>query len=185
MCVQSIRVLMGSMLTMTVYQVCGPQKEMCEPFHTLYGDLRFSFCVNFISLLNFIALYLSETKRQMFLIDNFDVVKSLPDDNLKNSLSCSPGLMDRLVRENKRHTSIVICNIIVYIINVLVSGCVIFIHHYGGLKTFTGFLGSLLLVSQKLGEDFYIMYECSTTDMKGLSTSLQEPVSYNAIEVYV
>jgi len=185
MCIQSIRVLMGSMLTMFVYQVCGPEKEMCEPFHMLQSDLKFSLFVNFISLVNFVILYISETKRQMFLIENFDVDKSLPDDNLKNSFRASPELKKQLVYENKKHTIIVLCNIIVYIINVFISGFVIVFHHYGGTKTLSGFIGSILLVSQKLGEDIYIMYECHSTPMKGLSTSLTEPVSYNSIEIHV
>jgi len=176
---------MGSMLTMFVYQVCGPEKQMCEPFHMLQTDLRFSLFINFISLFNFIILYISETKRQMFLIENFDVVKSLPDDNLKNSFSTNLELKNKLVYENKKHTIIVLCNIVVYIINVIISGIVIVLHHYGGTKTLSGFVGSILLVSQKLGEDMYIMYECYSTEMKGLSTSLTEPVSYNEIEIHV
>jgi len=176
---------MGSMLTMFVYQVCGPEKEMCEPFHMLTSDLKFSLFINFISLVNFIILYISETKRQMFLIENFDVDKSLPDDNLKNSFRASPELKQELVHENRKHTIIVLCNIVVYIINVIISGIVIVLHHYGGTKTLSGFVGSILLVSQKLGEDIYIMYECHSTPMKGLSTSLTEPVSYNSIEIHI
>ena len=62
------------------------------------------------------------------------------------------------------------------------SSIVILKHYYDGLKTLTGILTSILLVSSKLGEDLYVMYMCMTTDMIGLSTSIMEPISYNVVE---
>ena len=182
MCVQSFRVLMASMLTVFVHQSCGDDEPICERWHIFDNGHLFSVVINFISLFNFIVLYISETYRQNFLIEKFDIDKTVPDDNLKNALQFQPSLKKQLQEINRRHMIIVICNVIIYIINVGVSSWVIIKYYYGGTKTLTGIFTNVLLVSSKLGEDLYIMYECKTTDMIGLSTSIMEPVSYNIIE---
>lgn len=182
MCTQSFKVLMASMLTIFVHQSCGDEEPICDRWHIFDNGHLFSVVINFISLLNFIVLYISETYRQNFLIEYLDVDKSVPDDNLKNALHIDPSLRKNLNKLNNRHVIIVICNVIVYIINVCVSSYVIIKYYYGGAKTLTGIATNILLVSSKLGEDLYIMYECRTTEMIGLSTSIMEPVSYNVIE---
>lgn len=182
MCTQSFKVLMASMLTIFVHQSCGDEEPICDRWHIFDNGHLFSVVINFISLLNFIVLYISETYRQNFLIEYLDVDKSVPDDNLKNALHIDPSLRKNLNKLNNRHVIIVICNVIVYIINVCVSSYVIIKYYYGGAKTLTGIATNILLVSSKLGEDLYIMYECKTTEMIGLSTSIMEPVSYNVIE---
>ena len=179
---QSFRVLMGSMLKVFVHQSCGEDESICDRWHIFDNGHNYSVIINFISLVNFIILYLSEAHRQNYLINRFDVDKSVPDDNLKNALELYPHVLKELKRINNRHMSIVISNVIIYIINVCVSSWVILNYYYGGAKTLTGIATNILLVSSKLGEDLYIMYECKTTDMKGLSTSIMEPVSYNVIE---
>jgi hypothetical protein len=175
---QSFRVFMGSMLMLFVHQSCGD----CDRWHILENGHVYSIVINFISLVNFIILYMSEAHRQIYLIQRFDVDKSQPDDNLKSALQFRPDLMNKLKRINRRHLIIVMCNVIVYLINVCVSSYVIVNYYYGGTKTLAGIATNILLVSSKLGEDFYIMYQCKTTSMKGLSTSIREPVSYNVIE---
>ena len=182
MCTQSFRVLMASMLMIFVHQYCGEDEPMCDRWHIFDNGHLFSVIINFISLLNFVILYISETYRQNFLIEYLDVDKTVPDDNLKNALHFDPSLKKNLKFLNKLHMMIVICNVIVYIINVSVSSYVIVKYYYGGAKTLTGIATNILLVSSKLGEDLYIMYECRTTEMLGLSTSIMEPVSYNVIE---
>ena len=179
---QSFRVLMGSMLTVFVHQSCGKEEPICDRLHIFENGHKYSVIINFISLVNFIILYMSEAQRQNYLINRFDVDKSVSDDNLKNALKFRPDINKELKRLNNRHMSVVISNVIIYIINVCVSSYVIIKYYYGGTKTLTGILTNILLVSSKLGEDLYIMYECKTTDMKGLSTSIMEPVSYNVIE---
>ena len=82
-------------------------------------------------------------------------------------------------KQNKKVTQVVTK---AYVINVIVSSMVIIKHYYGGVKTIAGLLTNVLLVSSKLGEDLYIMYQCTTTDMIGLSTSIMEPTSYNVVE---
>ncbi len=179
---QSFRVLMGSMLMVFVHQSCGDDEPICDRWHIFDNGHKYSVIINFISLVNFIILYLSEAHRQNYLINRFDVDKTVADDNLKNALELYPQVLKELNRMNTRHMSIVISNVIIYIINVCVSSFVIVKYYYGGAKTLTGIVTNILLVSSKLGEDLYIMYECKTTDMKGLSTSIMEPVSYNVIE---
>ncbi len=182
MCVQSFRVLMASMLMVFVHQSCGDDEPICDRWHIFDNGHLFSVVINFISLFNFIVLYTSETYRQNFLIEKFDIDKTVPDDNLKNALQFQPSIKKHLKEINRRHMIIVICNVIIYIINVCVSSWVIVKYYYGGAKTLTGIITNILLVSSKLGEDLYIMYECKTTEMIGLSTSIMEPVSYNVIE---
>jgi len=182
MCFQSFRVLMASMLMVFVHQSCGDDEPICDRWHIFENGRLFSVVINFISLFNFIVLYISETYRQNFLIEKFDVDKTMPDDNLKNTLQFQSSLRKYLKEINRRHMNIVICNIIIYIINICVSSWVIVKYYYGGTKTLTGIITNVLLVSSKLGEDFYIMGECRTTEMIGLSTSLMKPVSYNVIE---
>ena len=173
---------MASMLMVFVHQSCGDDEQICDRWHIFDNGHLFSIVINFISLFNFIVLYISETYRQNFLIEKFDVDKTVPDDNLKNALQFQPSLKKQLKEINRRHMIIVICNVIIYIINVCVSSWVIVKYYYGGAKTLTGIFTNVLLVSSKLGEDLYIMYECKTTEMIGLSTSIMEPVSYNVIE---
>lgn len=179
---QSFRVLMGTMLMIFVHQSCGDDEPICDRWHIFENGHLYSVIVNFISFFNFIILYMSETYRQNFLINNFDVVKSLPDDNLKNALQFRPDLRKRLIELNKFHIIIVVSNLLIYIVNMTVSGFVIIYYYHGGLKTLASLASNVLLVSSKLAEDLFIMYECITTDMLGLSTSIMEPVSYNCVE---
>jgi len=179
---QSFRVLMGSMLMLFVHQSCGDHEPICDRWHIFDNGHKYSVIINFVSLANFVILYLSESHRQNYLINRFDIDKSAPDDNLKSALQFRPDLKKELKNINNRHLIIVACNIVIYIINVCVSSYVIVNHYYGGAKTLTGIATNILLVSSKLGEDIYIMHQCKTTDMKGLSTSITEPVSYNVIE---
>ncbi len=173
---------MGSMFMLFVHQNCGDDEPICDRYHIFRNGHKYSVIINLISLVNFIILYLSEAQRQNFLIQKFDIDKSYPDDNLKNALETRPDLLRTLKYINNRHLIIVACNIVVYIINICVSSYVIINHYYGGSKTITGIATNILLVSSKLGEDIYIMHQCKTTGMKGLSTSIMEPVSYNVIE---
>jgi hypothetical protein len=173
---------MGSMLTIFVHQSCGNNEPICDRLHIFENGHKYSVIINFISLVNFIILYISEAHRQNYLINRFDVDKSVPDDNLKNALIFRPDILKELKHTNNRHLIIVVSNVIVYIINVCVSSYVIIKYYYGGTKTLTGIVTNILLVSSKLGEDLYIMHECKTTAMKGLSTSIMEPVSYNVVE---
>ena len=179
---QSIRVFMGSMLTLFVHQSCGDDEPVCKRLHIFENGHKYSVVINFISLVNFIILYISEAHRQNYLINMFDVDKTVPDDNLKNALKIRPDILKELKLYNNRHLYIVVSNIVVYIINVCISSYVIMNYYHGGSKTIAGIATNILLVSSKLGEDLYIMWECKTTDMRGLSTSIMEPVSYNVIE---
>ena len=181
-CTQSFRVLMASMLMMFVHQACGDDEPICDRWHIFENGHLFSVVVNFVSLLNFVVLYISETYRQNFLIDHLDVDNTVPVDNLKNALHINPSIREKINKLNYRHMVVVICNVVIYIINVFVSSYVIIRYYYGGVKTLTGIATNILLVSSKLGEDLYIMYTCRTTEMIGLSTSLMAPISYNVIE---
>ena len=55
----------------------------------------------------FFYLYYSEAKRQFFLIKNFDIDKSLPDnylrDHLSNGTEQSKKLYDKVVQLNNEH----------------------------------------------------------------------------------
>lgn len=178
MCTECMRVFMACMLMMFVQQTCGKDEPTCERLHIMDNGHRFSLLINFISLINFIILYISETQRQFFLIKKFDVDKSLPDDNLKNVLETEPELNSQLEKINSRHIKIVFTNCVVYIVNVLTSSYVIIKYYYGGLESIAGIISNVLLVSSKLYDDIVIM----SSDMKGLSTSIQEPLSYNSLE---
>jgi hypothetical protein len=179
-CSTAVRISMACMIVFFVQQKCGD--EECGRFHMIHHGRMYVVVLNFLSFFNFVILYISETYRQFFLINNFDVVKSIPDDNLKNALVILPKLKNKLLKINKIHLYIVFINSFVYIINVICSSIVILKNYYGGLKTLTGIVTSILLVSSKLGEDLYVMYMCITTDMIGLSTSIMEPISYNVVE---
>lgn len=183
MCTQSFRVLMASMLMIFVHQYCGEDEPMCDKWHIFENGHLFTVVINFISLFSFVVLYISETYRQNFLIEKFDADKTVPDDNLKNALRFHPSLRKQLQEINFRHMIIVICNIFIYTVNVATSSYVIIKYYYGGTKTLTGIVTNILLVSSKLGEDLYIMYECRNTEMLGLSTSIMEPLSYNVLEI--
>lgn len=178
-CTESVRVFMACMLMMFVQQSCGIDEPTCERLHILDNGHRYSLLINFISLINFIILYLSETQRQFFLIKTFDVDKTLPDDNLKNILETEPEIKSQLEKINSRHIKIVFTNLIIYTVNVLTSSYIIVNHYYSGLESIAGIVSNVLLVSSKLYDDIVIM----SSDMKGLSTSVKEPVSYNTLEV--
>lgn len=178
-CVECFRVFMACMLTLFVPQDCGG--KLCDMTDHLEKRTVY-FYINIFSLFTFILMYIFETQRQCFLIKNFDIDNTFPDDNLKNVLSKDDYIYKYLKKINKCFGNYILFLIIIYIINVITSMYYIITYRYYGMKTLTGFATNILLISTKIGNEIYVMYMCRTTDLSGLSTTLQEPVSYNVLE---
>ena len=178
-CVECFRVFMACMLTLFVPQECDG--KLCDTEERI-EERNTYFYINIFSLFTFVLMYIFETQRQCFLIKNFDIDNKFPGDNLKNVLTENDKLLKHLKKMNKYFGNYILFLVIVYIINVITSMYYIFTYHYYGMKTLTGFATNILLISTKLGNEIYVMYMCLTTDLIGLSTTLQEPVSYNVLE---
>ena len=180
---------MATLLLVFVPQYCADTGTTCS-FQQNFTDLSIEntvvLIINFLCLGLFLGLYYSEGKRQFYLIHNFDIDKSLPDNYLKGYLSKgsddnSKTLYKELVKLNNDHLVMLRVTSVVYIINVILS-CWICALYYDGYRTVTGLVTNVLLVISKLNDDHSIISTCVNSDVITLSTTLSEPVSYNALD---
>lgn len=183
--IESYKVLVSSLLSLFVPQYCDDTHETCSLSENIYNLTHFNKFVlafNFITLASFIGLYYIQLKREAYIISHLEVDKSLADNSLETNLQPYPNILKRINDHNTRFLLFSKLTTILFMLNILFSAILIFYFYYDGWRSVTTFVANVLLSTTKLTNS--MLLDLKTTDGKiiALSSTRQEPISYNAID---
>ena len=140
--------------------------------------------VNIMTLIMFCCVYIIESTRQVYFIQQLDVDHHVPDTHIRISLQSKPEIIDKIKALNLLYYRIILATFLVYFINTMLSFSVIVYFHYNGITTLTNLVSSLLLVNGKLYYNYKILRKCidPNSEVISLSTTLNEPLAYNILD---
>jgi hypothetical protein len=152
-----------------------------ENFKCLTPLNRWVLAWNFLCLGTLICHYLVVWRRERFMIAHFS--ESLTRDrlHLRTELSKLPQLGSRLLLHNRIVLVTSIVAIVLQIVNLVLSGVLLFGFYNSGYKTFTTYVTNLLVIATVL----YNCYFAAWSGVKhglGFSAIAFEPVSYNSVQ---
>ena len=140
--VEIYKVLMGTFLVFFVPQNCDG--NTCELTQNIFIGKQLydaSFIVNVIALFAFIGLYTTESLRE-------SVLMRLKDGNTPN--------INIIVKANEKYIYSAIASFIIFIINSILSGVVIYQNNLGS-KSATVYMTKILFLSTKLYNVYYVI----------------------------
>lgn len=176
------RVLMGSFLIVFVPQKCD--NNICTLFDNVITTdpvANTAFSMNLLLFAVYVALYYVELKRENKLINYLHVNPELPRDNISvgNALvNLQEDKRNNILLWDKRYQTIGRVGIVGFVINLGLSGYVIFTHYLDN-KTITVFLTNALFMGLKLN-DVKTITETETNIF--LSAYLMRKVQYNDVD---
>lgn len=179
---QSYKVVMGSMLTLFVPQLCegGGVCSLVDNV-TKEGILhRASLGINFISMISFLVCYYIELQRENWCIKYLDISDDHGDNNLPLLLKDMPELEVKMheINDNYYYSShITAC---VYLMNLILSTVSIY-EHSAGASTVTSYISFVILVLFKLNNAIAISKDSKNNNM-ALSAYMTELQSFNVLD---
>ena len=182
---QSYKVIMGSMLTLFVPQLCEDE-EICSISDNLlhhnndiYHQITLGF--NFLSVLLFIGVYIIELKRENWCVKYLDIDHNIPDNNLESIIKDKPDILIPLSKHNKLYFKSIFITSLVYSVNLVLSSIFIY-NNYAGIPSVTSYMSYVVLILLKIYNSLFISYD-SMKNNKALSAYIMEFTSYNKIDV--
>jgi hypothetical protein len=177
-----IKISLASLLSVFVPQRCN--NTVCsvyDNFSELSNYNIIVLTVNFILFMLFIITYIYELKREYFMIDNFDTDYDIPDDNLGKIIEKYPLINEKLINYNKYYHNLCCILYIIYIINWILSGILVFHYFYLDKNTIITMITNFLLVSTKIHKGYYISK--TTKEKPSISAFMTEEFIYNIMDV--
>jgi hypothetical protein len=201
--VEFSKIVLGSLLSVFVPQLCDGQSHpiiedpvlsnttlvstsyactMNDNFQNLITFNEFVLAINFITLLCFTYNLILESRRERFIIDNFDYEKNKSSNAIQQVFQEKSDLrITYLKLTNKLYYMNFVCIIFMFL-NILFSAILVFYYYYDGYKTATGLLTNIMLMIQKVFKNKNILLE-SRDKTRVLSTMLMAPYHYNMLDV--
>lgn len=176
------RVLMGSFLIVFVPQKCD--NDICSLFENVVTTnpiANSAFSMNLLLFAIYVILYYVEIKRENKLINYLHVNPELPRDNesVGNALvNLHEDKLNNILLWDKRYQTIGRLGIVGFVINLGLSGYVIFTHYLDN-KTVTVFLTNALFMGLKLND---VKTITETEKNVFLSAYLMRKVQYNDVD---
>ena len=176
------RVLMGSFLIVFVPQKCD--NDICSLFENVVTTnpiANSAFSMNLLLFAIYVILYYVEIKRENKLINYLHVNPELPRDNesVGNALvNLHEDKLNNILLWDKRYQRIGRLGIVGFVINLGLSGYVIFTHYLDN-KTVTVFLTNALFMGLKLND---VKTITETEKNVFLSAYLMRKVQYNDVD---
>ena len=184
---QSYKVIMGSMLSLFVPQLCE-NEEVCTISDNLLhhdNDVFHQVTLGFILLkynvLLFIGVYVIELKRENWCVKYLDIDHNIPDNNLETIIKDKPDLLLPLSKHNTLYFKSIFITSIIYSINLALSSILIY-DNYAGIPSVTSYMSYVVLILLKIYNSLFISYD-SMKNNKALSAYIIEFTSYNKIDV--
>jgi len=142
--------------------------------------------VNLVTCVMLAIGFFIEWRRDLFVIDNFDVDEGKPDTGLKGQLAepANHKLLKILQSYNRTYRNYFLGLIFVFAGNVVTSGVLVFYYYYQDYRTATTFLTSIALVSQRLYASTCVAWESASHD-SAESFSLSEPLFFNIVRTEI
>jgi hypothetical protein len=179
---ECFKVFMACLLAIFVPQNCeGHVCSLEENLSDLTHFNAFVLAWNFLTLALFMFVYYNDTCNETWLINSFDQKRDKPDNNLDTELNIYPKLREDLVYRTTKVYRSYLVSTIVFAINTVVSGVLVFYFYYYDFKTVTVLLTNVSLQITK-------MINGLTVSKRGLDEKLaislyaKEPVLYNVID---
>jgi hypothetical protein len=176
------RVLMGSFLLVFVPQKCG--HDMCGMLENVVvgkPDVDAAFSINVITFFLFLCMYYAELTRENAMINYLHVNPELPRDNEavgEMLVKLDVNKKNFILNWDKRYQTIGRIAIVGFIVNLGLSGYVVF-SHYLDNKTITVFLTNGLFMALKLYDTKTIT---ETEENIFLSAYLTRKIQYNDVD---
>lgn len=179
---EGFKVLMACMLGLFVSQDCnGEECTMSNKFTETSPENVVVMVCNILTLFIFIYAYFIEFTRERYIIHNLNDNDELADDHLVDIIDQKPEIKNKLCIYNKQFYNSTIFAIVSAIINFIISSIIIIYSHYNGIKTLTGIVTNIVLVSGTIYSNYRISNECIKKGY-ALSSTRLEPISYNDFE---
>jgi len=184
---EMFRVIMACLLALFVPQDCsggvGPP-QLCDLNQNLTGLTSFNTFVlawNFITLFMSVIHYLLVFRREKFLIEYLDEDDNMGEKALPTQLPRYPDIDRDLIAVNSQVLMSASLTLIAFVINVIVSGVLVFRDYYYGYQTATVFATNIGLITTVLQKA--LAHAWAGLQQKiALSCIEYEPVSYNTID---
>jgi hypothetical protein len=176
------RVLVSSFLILFVPQKCDDHVCSYSENMVLENDLYSSgLVINFFTMFVLFGMYILEIKRENRLITYLEVNKEVPCDNesVENALKHLPD--DKriaILALDKWYTRFGYTSIVTYIVNIILSGFVVYDYYLDG-QTTTTFITNVLFMLSKLG-DVYVTV--NTEKNVFYSAYLKSKVQFNDVD---
>jgi hypothetical protein len=182
---QSYKVIMGSMLSLFVPQLCENEEVCTISDNLLHHDNdvfhQVTLGFNFLSVLLFIGVYVIELKRENWCVKYLDIDHNIPDNNLESIIKDKPDLLLPLSKHNTLYFKSIFITSIIYSINLALSSILIY-DNYAGIPSVTSYMSYVVLILLKIYNSLCISYD-SMKNNKALSAYIIEFTSYNKIDV--
>ena len=182
---QSYKVIMGSMLSLFVPQLCDGEEVCTISDNLLHHDNdvfhQVTLGLNFLSVLLFIGVYVIELKRENWCVKYLDIDHNIPDNNLESIIKDKPDLLLPLSKHNKLYFQSMFITSLVYSVNLVLSSILIY-DNYAGIPSVTSYMSYVVLILLKIYNSLCISYD-SMKNNKALSAYIIEFTSYNKIDV--
>jgi len=182
---QSYKVIMGSMLSLFVPQLCENEEVCTISDNLLHHDNdvfhQVTLGFNFLSVLLFIGVYVIELKRENWCVKYLDIDHNIPDNNLESIIKDKPDLLLPLSKHNTLYFKSIFITSIIYSINLVLSSILIY-DNYAGIPSVTSYMSYVVLILLKIYNSLFISYD-SMKNNKALSAYIIEFTSYNKIDV--
>jgi len=180
--IELFRVITSSLMIIFVPQRCG--NDVCN-FQTLIrfdnGLKGFGLMFNFITLSSFFILYCIELWRENRLIKYLDVNPNMPTDidYISNIMDILPiDKKKKILRSNLYYMYISYITIVIYILNVLISGYIIN-KAYLSNQTYATFITYIIFMINKLTNSYGVI---TTEENIYYSAYLKTNVQFNDID---
>jgi hypothetical protein len=182
---ESFKMLMATLLCIFVPQRCVENVDnictLTDNFTNLTNFNIVVLVINFITLANFIYLYIVEYKREHWCISILDIDYDKPNTNLKVEINNYPVYKEELVSLNNKYYKITIITLILNICNFILSSILIYGFYYLDYRSVTILLTNVLLIVDKLLSCISISNK-SVEELLPISAYMTTPVIFNTID---
>jgi hypothetical protein len=197
--VELIKIALASLLSIFVPQNCATDTDTYMNTNTNTTINNYKVCSiidNFTDLSNFnilviifnfalfglfIFTFIYEIKREYFMIDNFDREHKIPDDNLGKIIDLFPDIKIQLLSYNNYYHNLCKSLYILFIINWILSGILVFHYFYLDKNTVSTMIANFLLVSNTIHKGYIVSR--TSRDTPSISSFMTENLIYNIMDV--
>jgi hypothetical protein len=185
---ETYKVIIASLLCIFVPQRCINQPDQLCTLKDNLTELNEynTICVytNFTTLAFFLFLYIYEYKRERWCIEYLDIDQAKLNDYLYSEIESYPEYKDRIYKFNRRYYILSVIVIILNIVNIILSGILIFNYYYLDYRSVSVFLTNCILTIDRLMNAYNIstVADDPTNHLLAVSSYMTNPVVYNTID---
>jgi hypothetical protein len=182
---ESFKVFMATLLCIFVPQRCVENGDnlctLADNFTNLTNFNIIVLVINFITLGNFMYLYIIEYKREQWCIDYLDIDNDKANTNLKTEINDYPEYKEEMISLNNKYHKLTILTLILNICNFILSSILIYGYYYLDYRSVTVLITNVLLIVDKLFACLNISNK-SVEELLPISAYMTTSVIFNTID---